>query len=257
MPRAAPPAPRVISRFRRQATMPDAPSPLILAASLIIPLVLTIVCHEMAHGLVARALGDDTAARMGRLSFNPLRHVDLVGTIILPGMLALMHAPVFGWAKPVPVDKWRLHRPRHDMMLVGAAGPASNFVLAAVAAVVLGLMVRFGGGFAGTPLGAFALLNIELFLELNLFIACFNLLPIPPFDGSHIVEGLLPERLAAGYARIRPYGMLVLMALIGGSLLVGHSLAEPLLLAPVEWLIGQYLQLAAWVGGTPHIAGLT
>lgn len=224
---------------------------LIEGAALIVPLVLAIVCHEMAHGLVARRLGDDTAARLGRLSFNPLRHVDPVGTILLPGALALAHAPVFGWARPVPVDARRLHHPRQDMMLVGAAGPASNLVLAGIGAVALGLMVRAVGAAPG-PLGAFVLLNLFNFLGINLFLALFNLLPVPPFDGSHIVEGLLPARLAAAYARSRRFALAIMLGLIVVlPMVAGVSVVARLVEPPAVWLLGQYAALAAWVAGAP------
>jgi Zn-dependent protease len=158
------------------------------ALALIVPLIFAIVFHEVAHGWVARALGDPTAQRMKRLTLNPLRHVDPIGTIVLPGLLALVKAPVFGWAKPVPVNKWMLRNPRYGMMAVAAAGPASNLILAGIAAIALGLLLRpyvglqEPGGFAG-----FAALNLFNFISINIFLALFNLLPIPPFDGSHIV----------------------------------------------------------------------
>ncbi|WP_068072965.1 site-2 protease family protein [Novosphingobium lentum] len=222
------------------------------AATLIIPLVIAIVFHEVAHGLVARMLGDPTAAEQRRLSLNPLRHVDLVGTIILPGMLALAKAPVFGWAKPVPVNKWRLRNPRRDMMLVGAAGPASNLVLALIGAVLLGLLVRFSTTTAQP--GAVVLFvaeNLKNFLAINVFLALFNLLPLPPFDGSHIVEGLLPERAAAGYARLRPLGFpLVFMLLIVLPYLAPSlHLLDRVLLPPVSWLVEHYFALAGAVAG--------
>ena len=120
-------------------------------AALILPLIMAIVFHEVAHGYVARLLGDPTADELGRLTLNPLRHVDPVGTVVLPGMLALAHMPVFGWAKPVPVVPQRLRNPRRDMMLVALAGPGSNLVLAALGAVVLGLLVRQANGVQAGP----------------------------------------------------------------------------------------------------------
>jgi len=230
--------------------MADANSQLYQAAAIIVPLVLAIVIHEMAHGLTARALGDPTAEEAGRLSFNPLRHVDLIGTIILPGMLALTGAPVFGWAKPVPVNMWRLRNPRRDMMLVAAAGPASNFVMAALAAVAVGLMARFGNPqlwidrFVGESVAGFLIINLSLCL--------FNLIPIPPFDGSHIVEGLLPEGLARRFASIRRYGMLVPILLIVVLPMVLHiNLVSSLIGPPMELVTGWYLRLASWVAGQP------
>ena len=210
--------------------MADANSQLYQAAAIIVPLVLAIVIHEMAHGLTARALGDPTAEEAGRLSFNPLRHVDLIGTIILPGMLALTGAPVFGWAKPVPVNMWRLRNPRRDMMLVAAAGPASNFVMAGVAAVTVGLMARFGNPqlwidrFAGESLLEFLI----------------------------IVEGLLPEGLARGYAKVRRYGMLLPILLIVVLPMALHiNIVSSLIGPPMELVAGWYIRLASWVAGQP------
>ena len=169
-------------------------------AALVIPLVIAIVFHEVSHGFVARALGDPTAHLLGRLSLNPIKHVDPFGTVILPAILKLSGLPVFGWAKPVPVRKELLRNPRRDMMLVAAAGPGSNLVMAVIGAVLLGLLLRFTGGVAesGLALG-FLALNLFNFILINVFLALFNLLPVPPFDGGHIIEGLLPPRLAARY----------------------------------------------------------
>ncbi len=170
---------------------------LLQASALIVPLILAIVFHEVAHGWTARLLGDPTAAQLGRLSLNPLRHVDLMGTIIVPGVLKLMGGPVFGWAKPVPVVKQRLRNPRFGMMAVAIAGPGSNLVLAAIGAVLLGLMFSGISGVQDqSEFARFAALNLINFITINVFLALFNLLPIPPFDGSHIVHGLLPQALA-------------------------------------------------------------
>jgi len=214
----------------------------IQAAALIVPLILAIVFHEVAHGWVARALGDPTAAEMKRLSLNPLRHVDPVGTIVLPGFLALVKAPVLGWAKPVPVNRWRLRNPRYGMMAVAAAGPATNFVLAAIGAVLLGLIVRsFGRGTS-----EFVVINLINFLQINVFLALFNLLPIPPFDGSHIVEGLLPPAAAEKFDRLRPYGfgLIILLLIVLPSFVPSLSIVESVVLPPVQWAVGHYLNLA-------------
>ncbi len=221
------------------------------AAALIVPLIVAIVFHEVAHGYVASLLGDPTAKEQRRLSLNPLRHVDPVGTVILPGLLALVKAPVFGWAKPVPVIKQRLRNPRYGMMAVAAAGPASNLVLAALGAVLLGLLVRGAGDVQpGEPL-RFIALNLGNFLSINIFLALFNLLPIPPFDGSHIVEGLLPPRAATVYERLRPLGFpLVFILLIGLPYLIpGFDLVSRVVLPPVQWLGNHYYALAEAVAG--------
>ena len=222
------------------------------AAALIVPLIVAIVFHEVAHGWVASLLGDPTAKEQRRLSLNPLRHVDPVGTVILPGMLALVKAPVFGWAKPVPVIKQRLRNPRFGMMAVAAAGPGSNLVLAAIGAVLLGLLVRGVGSVEpGEPL-RFLALNLSNFLMINVFLALFNLLPIPPFDGSHIVEGLLPTRAAEVYDRLRPIGFPLVLVLIVvlPSLIPGFDPVGRLVVPPVKWAIGHYLALATAVAGT-------
>ena len=224
---------------------------IIQAAALILPLVFAIVFHEVAHGMMARALGDPTAEQLGRLSLNPIKHVDPIGTVILPGILALAHLPVFGWAKPVPVVSSRLRHPRRDMMLVGAAGPGSNLIMAAIAAVLLGFAVGRAGELQDphTVLGFFQL-NLFNFISINVFLALFNLLPIPPFDGSHIVEGLLPEPLARGYAKFRAVGMLIpiFLIIVLPYLIPGFSVTK-YLIAPVEWAIGWYARLAALVAG--------
>lgn len=221
-------------------------------AALIVPLVLAIVFHEVAHGWAARALGDPTAAEARRLSLNPLRHIDPIGTVVLPGLLALVKAPVFGWAKPVPVNKWRLRNPRVGMMLVAIAGPGSNLILAALGAVALGLLAH---GITEAPvqgtLRQFAVLNAYNFILFNIFLALFNMLPIPPFDGSHVVEGLLPGRAAAAYERLRPFGfpLLLVLLVVLPSLAPDLNLVERVVVPPVEWLSGRYLALAAHIAG--------
>jgi Zn-dependent protease len=216
-------------------------------AALIVPLIVAIVFHEVAHGLMARALGDPTAEEMKRLSLNPLRHVDPIGTIVLPGFLALIKAPVIGWAKPVPVNGKRLRNPRYGMMAVAAAGPATNFVLAAIGAVAWGLIARpFGNLDDVTGFAGFAALVLNYFLQINIFLALFNLLPIPPFDGSHIVQGLLPPAASEKYGRLRPYGLtlMILLLIVLPSLMPGLSIVERFVLPPVGWLYGHYLALA-------------
>ena len=223
------------------------------AVTLIIPLILAIVFHEVAHGWAALALGDPTAKEQRRLSLNPLRHVDPIGTIVLPGMLKLIGAPVFGWAKPVPVIKERLRNPRFGMMAVAAAGPGTNFVLAALAAIGLGLLVRFYADPGDTPgaLAQFVSANLNNFIMINVFLGIFNLLPVPPFDGSHIVEGLLPRRAAAIFARLRPVGfpLLLILLLVIPWLFPQAGVVERLVLPPVEWAGAQYYALVEAVAG--------
>ena len=222
------------------------------AASLIIPLILAIVFHEVAHGWTARALGDPTAAEENRLSLNPLRHVDPVGTVILPGLLALAKGPIFGWAKPVPVNKWRLRNPRYGMMLVAAAGPGINFVMAGFAAAALGLVLAAFGEVSEPSVAArFLAANLLNFITVNVFLALFNLLPIPPFDGSHIVEGLLPRSIAPAYARLHKWGLLVMIGLLVVLpwAVPGFNPVGDLLLGPFEWVTGKYMALAAGIAG--------
>ena len=221
---------------------------LLQAAALIVPLIIAIVFHEVAHGWVALALGDPTAREQRRLTLNPLRHVDPIGTIVVPGMLALASLPPFGWAKPVPVNQRRLRNPRFGMMAVAAAGPLTNLVLAAVGAVALGLLVRSAGVGAGT---SFPGLNLQNFIFINLFLALFNLLPIPPFDGSHIVEGVLPRRIARGYARLRPYGfpLLFLLLLVVPYLWPSLGVVDRFVLPPVMWAADHYYALVSAVAG--------
>lgn len=215
------------------------------AAAVILPLIFAIVFHEVAHGWVARALGDPTAAEMKRLSLNPLRHVDPVGTIVLPAILKLSGLPVFGWAKPVPVNFRRLNNPRIGMMVVAAAGPGTNLILALFAAVAIGLVGRGLDGGELSLVTSFVLLNLQNFLVINIFLALFNLLPLPPFDGSHIVEGLLPRRAAMNYARLRPYGfpLLIVVLVVIPWLFPGLGIVENLVVPPVEWAHERYIAI--------------
>jgi len=180
----------------------------------LIPLVIAIVFHEVAHGYVARMLGDQTAAERGRLTLNPIRHVDPVGTLLVPMMLALAHAPIFGWAKPVPVITERLNHPRRDMALVALAGPGINLIMATIAAGVIGIWVASSGGPPQTGPGLFVAANLVNFLKINVFLAIFNLLPVPPFDGGHVVEAILPRPLAAQYAKLSRFGFPVMLFLL-------------------------------------------
>jgi Zn-dependent protease len=179
----------------------------------VVPLVIAIVFHEVAHGLVAKRLGDTTAEERGRLTLNPLKHVDPFGTVILPLILAISHAPVFGWAKPVPVNYAKLRRPRRDMVLVALAGPGMNLLLALLGSVLLAvtLAVSSNPNSTATLLIASNALN---FVLINIFLGVFNLLPVPPFDGGHVVEGLLPAPLAVGFRKIGRYSLLVFVMLL-------------------------------------------
>jgi len=212
-------------------------------------LIFAIVFHEIAHGWTALALGDPTAKARRRLSLTPIRHVDPVGTLVLPGLLALVGAPIFGWAKPVPVIQQRLRNPRFGMMAVAAAGPLTNLVMAALGALAIGLLVR-GGAPADASLRGFAVLAFTYFVAINVFVAFFNLLPIPPFDGSHIVEGVLPRSWAAAYGRLRGLGMALFFILVALSWYGPTSgLLGNLIGPPVEWMLGWFDALVGWVAG--------
>jgi Zn-dependent protease len=222
---------------------------LMLAILLVPSLVIAIVFHEVAHGWVAHALGDPTAKLARRLSLNPIRHVDPVGTLLVPGALALAGGPIFGWAKPVPVMKNRLDNPRFGMMAVAAAGPGTNLLLAIAGAIVLGLTVRGMGAevSAGKELVITAL---NYFILINVFLAMFNLLPIPPFDGSHI-EGLLPREWGRVYRKFQPFGLLIFFALVISVWLgPGEVIFREVIIPPVEWarewLLGIAVSVAEW-----------
>lgn len=179
------------------------------ATTWVLPILFAITLHEAAHAYAARALGDDTAQRLGRLSLNPLRHVDRFGTIILPALLILIRAPfVFGWAKPVPVDMRRFGDPRRDMMLVALAGPAINIALAFLSAILLNLAAGLGGG-GGTWVGE----TLRNSILLNLILAIFNMIPLPPLDGSKVLYWLLPARQAFQIMRFERYGLFVFIGI--------------------------------------------
>lgn len=220
---------------------------IILALILVPCLVVAIVFHEVAHGWTALALGDPTAKEQRRLSFNPIRHVDPVGTLLVPGALALFGGPIFGWAKPVPVNRNRLDNPRYGMMAVAAAGPGSNLLMALIAATVLGILAGTGFNAGWTPPETL-FIAFTYFILINTFLALFNLLPIPPFDGSHIVEGLLPRALAARWQQLQQVGMLLLIVLIAITWAFPNSgIIERFVLPPVDWAQARFFAFAEWV----------
>jgi len=215
--------------------------------------VLAITLHEAAHGYAALALGDDTARQAGRLSLNPIRHVDPVGTLLVPGILLVGQLltigrveGMFGWAKPVPVAVWRLRHPGQGMMLVAAAGPAMNFALALLAGLLAHPAGLLGAWLSPDSVGwvyRFLLLSILA----NLVLGLFNLLPIPPLDGGRIVAGLLPRALAAPFMRLEAYGVFIVLLLVfllprlvEGFDPIGWALSNVVLrgLGLVLWLTG-------------------
>ena len=212
-------------------------------ATWLIPLVVAIVLHEISHGWVANAFGDPTAKKLGRLSPNPIRHVDPVGTVALPLLLAVTGAPVFGWAKPVPVVAARMRNPRLHMMIVALAGPGMNLLLALLAAI--GLAIALGASAPGSPGATFLVANLENFLVINVFLAIFNLLPVPPFDGGHVVGGLLPRKAAALWKKGERYGLLLLifLLLVLPWLVPGADVIERLVVPPVRVVIGFFLAI--------------
>lgn len=196
--------------------------------SLLVPIaivLLSLTFHEAAHAWTAERLGDPTARRLGRVSLNPLVHIDFIGTVLLPLLAAISHLPIIGWAKPVPVDIRRLRHPRRDFILVAAAGPASNIVLAVGGAAVVHA--------TGAPtFGPSPLLE---WIEINILLAMFNLVPVPPLDGGNVLAGLLPPPADAVFQRLRPFGILILYALMFTGML------SALIMPPARLLWGLLL----------------
>ena len=210
---------------------------LYLISIIAIPMIVAITLHEAAHGYVAWRLGDDTAKSMGRVSFNPLRHVDPFGTIILPALMFLSIGFAFGWAKPVPVNFLRLHKPRRDMVLVAAAGPGMNLSLAIASGLLFHVALMVPGTF-----GQWLIENIRASVDVNLVLAVFNMIPIPPLDGGRVAVGLLPRSLARPLARLERFGLFIIIGLlfllpwIGGQLGIDLDVVPWVLGVPVDFL---------------------
>lgn len=178
----------------------------------LLPLLFAITVHEVAHGWVARQLGDPTAMMLGRLTLNPIKHIDPIGTLLVPGLLLAAGGVVFGWAKPVPVTWENLRNPRRDMALVALAGPLSNILMALIWALVVKLALSLGPDMAwwSMPLAWMGMFGISI----NIMLAVLNLLPILPLDGGRIVASLLPGPISWQYSRLEPYGMIILILLL-------------------------------------------
>ncbi|WP_142850658.1 site-2 protease family protein [Telmatospirillum sp. J64-1] len=222
---------------------------LYIASVWALPLLLAITLHEAAHGYAASRLGDDTAKQLGRVTLNPFRHVDPVGTILLPAVLLVTRAPfLFGWAKPVPVDFGRLRDPRSGMVLVAAAGPATNLVLAFLSAAGFYLVE-----YLPSAAQEWAAWNLANSLTINLILAVFNMLPLPPLDGGRVAVGLLPYPLAWRLSRLERFGFFILIGAmfllpwLGQQVGLNLNVFYWLVGMPMEWLRGMILSLLGLV----------
>jgi len=209
-------------------------------AVMAVPLIFAIVLHEVAHGWVADKLGDHTARSMGRLTLNPVSHIDLFGTIILPIMCIVLHSPIFGYAKPVPINPYNFKDPKKGMAISSLAGPGVNIVMAVTFAFLLRIVIPAIEGFASTQAWEWLLVPASLMLGygvmINVVLAILNMIPIPPLDGSRVVYWLLPDRPAAAYYRLERFGLLIILALFGFGIL--GSIITPVIRPILSLLLG-------------------
>jgi Zn-dependent protease len=202
------------------------------ASTWVLPVIFAVTFHEAAHGFVAYRFGDDTAWRAGRVTFNPLKHVDPFGTVILPAMLILLRSPfLFGYAKPVPVNFGRLDRPRRDMVWVALAGPGTNVLLAIVSSLLF-----YGVALVPPSPAEWLAENLIHSVQINAVLCVFNMLPLPPLDGGRVAVGLLPDSLAFPLARLERYGMLILLLFLFVIPYIGEQIGHDLNI--LSWLIG-------------------
>ncbi len=207
-----------------------------LVAVWFIPVLFAITLHEVAHGWVASKCGDLTAKLLGRLSLNPLKHIDPIGTIALPALLIITHAGfVFGWAKPVPVNHFNLNNPRRDMAIVAAAGPLSNLLMAIIWAA--GLKVGIYLAHTQSPIGLWLVYSSQAGMMINIWLMVLNLIPIPPLDGSRVVASLLTSKAAQIYGRIEPFGIIILLVLVYTNILTA------MIAQPVEFVFSAIMNL--------------
>ena len=221
---------------------------LYLASTWILPVIIAITFHEAAHGFVAHKLGDDTAWWAGRVTFNPLKHIDPFGTVLLPALMFMTSGFLFGYAKPVPVNFWRLRPQRVGMVLVAFAGPGTNILLAIASSLLF-----YGVEFAPAGTANWIARNLINSLQINAILCVFNMLPLPPLDGGRVAVGLLPEPLARPLAQLEPYGMIILISLFVLSYLatrngIGFDVLGWLITGPTQALI-RFVLLITGQGG--------